>query len=361
MKEYYKFLTSVLQAKAKKQHPELESGSAEQPTGYKETDTELLSLILEWKQSKDKKILTKILKKVEPTLRAATLAYMGEVNPTNLGYAKILAIEALERYDPRTAKFKNYLLVHLQGLKRIGGRLANIIYVKERHWLDYQKILSAAQQLKEELGRDPTDEEIAERTGYSVEYIVKLRTEIGKTYSQGQILQQQSEEDSSLPAPTTTIETIDPYKLIYYDSTEEEKYVLEYWFGVNNKERKTKQEIAAELKISKARLNQIIESIEARVNEIQGLSASLTQEYLQSQTQTLPAKPPDQGQGAAFRINNNRDLLMQLINIHKQFYPDKPKLTQKELPIPSTPTPVPAPKFEGSDIKSDNIWSYMDE
>jgi DNA-directed RNA polymerase specialized sigma subunit len=359
MKEYYKFLTSILQAKAKKSHPDEEPENTKHPTGYKETDADLLNLILEWKQSRDKQILTKILKKVEPTLRAATLAYMGEVNPTNMGYAKILAIEALERYDPKTAKFKNYLLVHLQGLKRIGGRLANIIYIKERHWLDYQKILNATQQLKEELGRDPTDEEIAERTGYSVDYIVKLRTEIGKTYSQGQILQQQSEEDSSLPTPTTTVETIDPYKLIYYDSNEEEKYVLEYWFGINNKEKKTKQEIAAELKISKARLNQIIEGIEARVREIQGLSASLTQEYLQSQTQAPPNQPQDQG--IAFRINNNRNLLMKLIDIHKQFYPEKPKLKQKELPIPEAASTVPTPKFDSSDIQSNNIWSYMDK
>lgn len=118
-----------------------------------------------------------MLRALRPVIDTAVRTYAGpQASPTLHGRARQMTLEALPRYDPSRTKLKTYLLNHLQGLRRLSVRENNIISVPEQVQMDLFHLNRRRDELAEELGRDPSDLELADRTGLSVKRIAYVRT-----------------------------------------------------------------------------------------------------------------------------------------------------------------------------------------
>ncbi|WP_394831813.1 hypothetical protein LVJ94_35385 [Pendulispora rubella] len=86
-------------------------------------------------------------------------------------------IGALEKYDPtRGAALNTHVEIYLQKAKRYNNQYANAAYIPEGQAAQIGKIDKASDELKEELGRDPTHGEIAGRVGLPASRVARIQS-----------------------------------------------------------------------------------------------------------------------------------------------------------------------------------------
>lgn len=144
----------------------------EAPEGPLDLDTEYQT----WRTDPSQPNTARLLKAMDPTISRAARANAGTVNPLLYGRARAMALQAVKSYDPgRGAKLQSHIFNAMQGLKRYSGQVAAGARVPERVVLDRNAMKAAANDLADELGREPTDDELAERTGFSHKRIRHVR------------------------------------------------------------------------------------------------------------------------------------------------------------------------------------------
>jgi DNA-binding CsgD family transcriptional regulator len=177
-------------------------------------------------------------------------------NVNNLACARNAGVST-----PKEAKPETHLLSQLQALRRISASAANIGYMPEQVRLDAPKIQRHAMELQQELGRDPSDAELADHIGIPIERIARARKGTAAFTS------------SSLPEGVET--TLPSYekenrnnwaKYVYHDLTPAGQIVMEHTLGLNGKPLLSTEEIARKANISTGRVSQYRADIEKALN-----------------------------------------------------------------------------------------------
>lgn len=202
-----------------------------------------------------------LLLAASPTISRALKAYGGVDTPALRAQAKLLTLDAAKTYTPKEAKPETHLLSQLQALRRISASAANIGYMPEQVRLDAPKIQRHAMELQQELGRDPSDAELADHIGIPIERIARARKGTAAFTS------------SSLPEGVET--TLPSYekenrnnwaKYVYHDLTPAGQIVMEHTLGLNGKPLLSTEEIARKANISTGRVSQYRADIEKSLN-----------------------------------------------------------------------------------------------
>jgi DNA-directed RNA polymerase specialized sigma subunit len=79
--------------------------------------------------------------------------------------AKILTLKAFETYDPSKSQLNTHVTNHLKHLQRYVLEYQNIGKIPEHRGLAIGKYQTVFDNLKEDLGREPTDMELADNLG----------------------------------------------------------------------------------------------------------------------------------------------------------------------------------------------------
>ncbi len=193
------------------------------------------------------------------------------INEGNIGL-----IQAAKRFDAdRGVKFITYAVWWVrQAISHALAEQAGTIRIPHKQAGHQLKAVRARTELARELGRDPTLEEIAERTGLepaAVETLLAVsRTAESLSQGVGSDEQERTLEDvleqtmvSSADDDMLRQATIDQAREILGDLKPKERAVLCRRFGIpedgsdGEREPKTLQEIGAELKLSRERVRQI--------------------------------------------------------------------------------------------------------
>ena len=83
-------------------------------------------------------------------------------------------VKALRTYDPaRGTAVSTHVVPRMQAAIRWGNQHANAAYIPEGKVTHIGPLLAAQEELREELGRDPTHEELAHSTGISLKHVTK--------------------------------------------------------------------------------------------------------------------------------------------------------------------------------------------
>jgi len=102
---------------------------------------------------------------------------LGNKSPVMRSTAKTLLAKSLERYDPaRGVPIKNWMYTQLQPLKRKNVAESSILPVPERARQQLSNLKSKQRELTSELGREPTDLELAERLHITLSKIRRIRS-----------------------------------------------------------------------------------------------------------------------------------------------------------------------------------------
>lgn len=205
-----------------------------------------------------------LLKAIEPIINESLRSYAGTEAQTGTARAraKVLALDAINRYDPQRAKLRTHLLSHLRGLRRVTERSTAGVYVPEQWRIDSRRVDAALNDARDELGREPSDAELAERAGIPIERIRKAR-QVPGVLSGSQFEGAIEMSNPSEKAWNSWVEGI------YHDSDPKDQVILEYSLGLHGKPVLQANEVAAMLKLSpgavsqrKARLQNALDEFE---------------------------------------------------------------------------------------------------
>lgn len=220
-----------------------------------------------WKSAPTPKTRGMFLNRAKPIVDRAISTYAPSQSPAIRSRAKILAVQALDTYDPAKGSLRNHLLANLRGLQRYQGQQANIIAIPERIALDRQHLREAEENLQDNLGRDPSDLELANYTGLSLRRITHIRSAV-QSVASGSIMDEEGDvysPASQLPGQSTDDQLLE---MVYYDLGDIDKNIMAYTLGMFGASKISDDELAKRLGITRSAISQRRAKIQKMVDEL---------------------------------------------------------------------------------------------
>lgn len=219
-----------------------------------------------WKRQPDKRRTDQLLRTIEPEIRKGISAHIGQSNPLIYSHARRLAVKSMSGYDPQQSKLGTYLVNQLQGLKRINRQQTQVLRVPERIMLERGQLDRAETELGEQLGRDPSINELADYTSLSprrINYVRRFQQPLSEGYFAS--LETDNETSEFSPAVNQT-DSSAWEELVYSDLNPIDQKVMEWTLGMHGKQL-SNQEIARRLRISPGAVSQRKLKIQQLLNQ----------------------------------------------------------------------------------------------
>jgi len=228
-----------------------------------------LQLVQLWQKSKNPQIGQELINRLNPVIEGAMQNFAGYKDPMLKSKAKIIIMKVLDKYKPESGKFENFIYSHLQGLNRYARQQEQIISVPERVHLDKYTLDETVRELRHELGREPTDQEICERTGFSPKRLAYIR-KYNQPLAEGSILARNPTLENSVYGQNiTTNPQLDRLwvKVVYDELDPYHQAVMEYTLGLNGKPQLSNLEIAKRLNRTPGAISQAKKRIETKLRQ----------------------------------------------------------------------------------------------
>ena len=147
---------------------------ATQRPDYRAKDMELYH---QWNKTKSPEHLSALLQHLHPIIHSQVNKRAGSVAKANLlGTAQIWATKAIKTYNPdKGAALSTHVASYLRKISRVNYKQQNIARLPENKQRQYNQYSRELKNLTDELARDPTEHELAERLGWSKGQVVKFR------------------------------------------------------------------------------------------------------------------------------------------------------------------------------------------
>ena len=221
-----------------------------------------------WKNSNTFQANDMMLKALSPVIDNAVKTFSGgSDNSVIRSKAKKIIIDALPKYDPNNTKLKTFVFNQLQGLKRFSTQSGQIISIPEKVHMDFVNLKKTEEQLKDDLGRDPSDEELADASSLSLKRINYVRN-LRMPSSEGTMLRPMANSeggefnDPSVVGGASAKELSGWHYFVYNSLGGPDKLIMEHSFGMNGKPVLSNQQLAKKLNVTSA-------AISLRKNKIQ--------------------------------------------------------------------------------------------
>jgi len=208
-----------------------------------------------------------LLSAVNPVIDTAVSTYAPKGGPNAKSRARLMALRAFESFDPNRGNLKTHLLSQLRGLQRAQGQAQQIISIPERVVLDRQHLVEEEDLLRDRLGRDPSDAEIANATGLSLKRINYIR-QAQPGVNTGALV-----DDTGAPyAPASQVPGVDMpgivwEELVYHDLSPVDQAIMDYTLGLHGTQPLPTAEIAKRLGITPSAVSQRKAKIQAFLDE----------------------------------------------------------------------------------------------
>ncbi len=224
-----------------------------------------------WKKAPTPDNNAAMLQALHPTIAGAIRTHVGESNPLLLSRARLMTLDGLKSYDPTRGRLQTHLYNHLRGLKRVNRQQTTILKVPERVSLDRYQLDQATEGLSHTLGREPTDEELANHTGFSPRRMAKVRS-----YRPGVAegtMERATEGTGALGgvAPQGSLW----HEMVYDELDPYHKKVMELTLGLHGRRPLPNQVIASRLQKSPGAISQAKARIQKMLDEEHELGGML--------------------------------------------------------------------------------------
>lgn len=221
-----------------------------------------------WKKNPVPETRHAMLKAIDPIIQSGIQAYGGPSSgsPTLYSQARRLALQSFDSYDPAKGGLRSHVLNNLRRLQRLGAQQAQIISLPERVAMDRRHLEETEGMLRDRLGRDPSDIELADHAGLSLkrlQYVRQARTPVAGS---------QIERDEHSDSPASMLPGYDPQQqaweqLVYYDLDPTDQLIFDMVLGRNGRRPHTVAEIASKLRITPSAISQRTAKIQAKLDE----------------------------------------------------------------------------------------------
>jgi len=227
-----------------------------------------------WKENPSPANTGALVKAVRPVIDKGIRSYGGgggRPSPIIRSKAKQIVMDSMERYDPKQAKLQTHLMEQLKGLYRYAGQQSNILSVPERVMLDRQHLDESSRELQDWLGREPSDKEVADKTGLSLKRIKYVR-QLQNPVSEGTYAARNEQNMGAPLLPAVEQQNEDAWVNFVYHSLADVKnsslpVVMEYTLGLHGKPKLSTAQLAQKLNVSPGRVAQLRAQVQAKLDQ----------------------------------------------------------------------------------------------
>lgn len=206
-----------------------------------------------WKTAQTPETMDGAIKAANPVMTSAVKSYVGREDPIAMSHAKLLTAQAFKSYDPaKKSQLRTHLMNQLQPLRRFAASRRFVTKIPERVQYDMTGLRESESSLRDSLGRDPTEEEMADSTGYSMKRLKHLRS-FAVPVSEGVA---ETSEQSREGVITTPDPMEDWTSYVYHDLSPIDKKILEWRTGFNGVKKMGVVDVAKALGISAGAVTQ---------------------------------------------------------------------------------------------------------
>lgn len=224
-----------------------------------------------WKSVPGPQSNSAMLTHLQPVIDGAIRTHVGQSNPLLVSRARRMTLDGLRSYDPAQGRLETHLYNQLQGLKRVNRQQTQILKVPERVQYDKARLNAAVTEFRNSIGRDPTDVELADQTGFSPRRMQHIRT-YNPAIAEGTVADPVTGEDYSGGSKRIGPDKMAWLHLVYDDLDPYHQKIMELSLGMNGRKRLSNMAIAAKMGRSPGAISQAKLRIQQRLNEEDDLS-----------------------------------------------------------------------------------------
>lgn len=207
--------------------------------------------------------LEPLLKQVRPVISKASNVYAGRVNiprPAVEAEFEIKAIDAINTYDPNRSALHTHMTNQMKAARRFITTYQNVARITEKRINrlgDYQRAVGS---LQDDLGREPSVQEIADKMKQPKKMVSLLQME-----NKGEVPFSMMTGGSTIEHRVSEEEEV--LSLLPAELSREENLVYEYLTGVGGKPKLNASAVARKLNMSPAKVSRIRSSIAKKVKK----------------------------------------------------------------------------------------------
>lgn len=210
-----------------------------------------------WKQTGSKQSLGLLIDQLSPVIYSEVRSASGSLPTAALAAeAKKWAFKAIQSYDPsKGTAISTHVMNYLPKVRRLNYRFQNAVRLPENMQLKFHEFNRAVMDLTDQLNRDPTEGELAEKLGWSKPHVIKFKNSLYADLI-----------ESSSAKPAEFAQFNDNAILMQHlmaQLTTDEKFILE------NTKVLSSTEIANKLKININRLNYLKSKLTQKIKKLQ--------------------------------------------------------------------------------------------
>lgn len=225
-------------------------------------------VIIRWQQNPTPEDTSFLLQKMKPTINSAMTSYApGKQNELAIKAAR-LTLDALRTFDPdRGVDPTTHVFTQLKRLNRISNKRQNIIPISEQQAAEHRFLDKVTQDFIDKYDREPSELELADRTGYSLKKIEKLLNGSSVVSETATI----NPETNGSTQFSSDLTDEDFFEYVYRSVGPIDQKIMEWSSGYHGKPVLSNQEIAKRLRVSAAAISQRKAKILDKMSEVRGL------------------------------------------------------------------------------------------
>jgi DNA-directed RNA polymerase specialized sigma subunit len=213
------------------------------------------------RKSRSPKALQPLLKSFRPLINSRISVYRGKLkmvpDSTIEAEFNLRFVDALESYDPAKGSLGTYVYRYLDKAKRFIVENQNIGRIPENRAYKIRLYTSTRDDLADDLGRIPTEKELADQLGWDGAEVARMDSEL-----RNDLVSQGFEEDPYSFTPSEEEETL---RLFKYELVGEEREVYERLTGLGRPQVTSTGEIAKQMGIPDYKVSRIKQTIQGKL------------------------------------------------------------------------------------------------
>jgi DNA-directed RNA polymerase specialized sigma subunit len=215
--------------------------------------------------------LRAVVDDLSPVITRAVDAYVPNASPVIRSRARLLAANAISKFDPsRGASLATHVHRQLQELQRIAPQLSSPLPMSQSLRRDRGAVLRATAEATNDLGREPSDEEVADRLHLSTKRVTKVRSQARTMLPQSMLEEVEDDDDKAEIIASKRSPEDDWMDAVYHDLGDIDRVILQGRTGYRSAAMRSNQDLARALNLSPAAVSTRAARIQARLDSFRG-------------------------------------------------------------------------------------------